>query len=312
MRTLFVLCSIALLFACEQQSKDEESLSLDQAFLVVLGTAQDAGYPQAACQKDCCRRVWENPALRESVSCLAFVDPTTDQAWMFDATPDFKDQLHYLRSDLEATLAGVFLTHAHVGHYTGLMHLGREIMGAQAMPVYAMPKMRDFLSQNGPWSQLVDLQNISLQPIKNDSTQQVSATLKITPLLVPHRDEFSETVGYSIEGPTRKALFIPDINKWEKWNLDINALISAHDYAFLDATFFANGEIPGRDMTEIPHPFVEESLQRFSTLAPEQKTKIHFIHFNHTNPILQANSSASLQVEAAGMHIARTGRKYPM
>lgn len=310
-RLVFILMG---LLACQSAGTKEPKTEVNPQipYLAVLGTAQDAGFPQAACQKDCCRAVWENPALREWVSCLAFVDPSENRAWMFDATPDFKDQLNYLQKNLQSDLAGIFLTHAHIGHYTGLMHLGREVMGAQAMPVYVMPKMEAFLTENGPWSQLVQLENIKLQPQRKDSTQQISTALKVTPLQVPHRDEFSETVGYSVQGPNRKALFIPDIDKWEKWTLDINTLIAEHDLAFLDGTFFANGEIPGRDMAEIPHPFVEESLTRLGALPKEDRAKIYFIHFNHTNPVLQVDSEASKRVEAKGMHIARTGDRFSM
>ena len=70
------------------------------------------------------------------------------------------------------------------------------------------------------------------------------------PFLVPHRDEFSETVGFEIKGENKTAVFIPDIDKWSKWNSDLKELIKRVDYAFLDATFYKNGEIPSRDMSE--------------------------------------------------------------
>ncbi|MEK7254610.1 MAG: MBL fold metallo-hydrolase [Bacteroidota bacterium] len=126
-------------------------------FVLVLGIAQDAGFPQAGCQKDCCRAAWRQPQKRRMVSCLALVDPAAGEAWLFDATPDFPEQLHRLENVLPqkpVRLAGIFLTHAHVGHYSGLMHLGREAMNAKATPVYAMPRMRSFLSQNAPWNLL--------------------------------------------------------------------------------------------------------------------------------------------------------------
>lgn len=313
MHQLFSLLVLCLLLGCTLPEADAPKMELPtEPYLVILGTAQDAGFPQSACQKDCCRAVWENPDLREWVSCIAFVDPGESQAWMFDATPDFKDQLHYLQNNLQSDLAGIFLTHAHMGHYTGLLHLGREAMGAKAMPVYAMPKMKTFLTQNGPWSQLTQLENISIKDLKNDSTQQVAKSLQVTPLQVPHRDEYSETVGYSIQGPNRKVLFIPDIDKWEKWSLDINSLIKDHDLVFLDGTFFANGEIPGRDMSEIPHPFVEESMTKFGALSETDREKVYFIHFNHTNPVLRADSEASQKVREQGMQVARTGDRFEL
>ncbi|KAA3639801.1 MAG: pyrroloquinoline quinone biosynthesis protein PqqB [Bacteroidetes bacterium] len=255
-------------------------------YLVVLGVAQDAGYPQAGCNKDCCRPYWEGLEEERYTSCLAIVDEVSGQAWMFDATPDFKFQMKNLLAP-EIELAGIFLTHAHIGHYTGLMHLGREVMGAPGVPVYAMPKMTDFLENNGPWSQLVALNNIDLHPLSADSAIVLNDNYKVTPFVVPHRDEFSETVGYRIEGPDQSVLFIPDINKWEVWERDIVEEIKNVDLAFLDATFYKNGEIPGRDMSEIPHPFIEESMQKFRDLPEEEKAKVHFIHFNHTNPVLR-------------------------
>lgn len=275
--------------------------------LVVLGIAQDAGFPQAGCEKVCCKAVWDNPESKLMVSSLGLIDHESGQCWLFDATPDFPQQLQDLTK--AGALAGIFLTHAHIGHYTGLMHLGREVMGAKQVPVFAMPRMEGFLQQNGPWSQLVNLGNISIQQMKADSAVLLNGKLNIIPLLVPHRDEFSETVGFLINGPEKQALFIPDIDKWNKWNKNIVEWIKQVDYAFLDGTFYKNGEIPGRDMSEIPHPFIEESMALFMELPTEERSKIHFIHFNHTNPLLQAGSQERLEVENAGFQIAEQGAR---
>jgi pyrroloquinoline quinone biosynthesis protein B len=304
---------LLLLFALAACAEKREVPSLPaEPYLLVLGTAQDAGFPQAACQKACCQPVWRGEKAREWVSCLAYVDPAAGEAWLFDATPDFKEQLHYLQDKLQVELAGIFLTHAHIGHYTGLMHLGREAMGAKGVPVYAMPGMYNFLSQNGPWSQLKTLGNIELIKIKPDSTIRLGNALSVTAMQVPHRDEFSETVGYSIQGPQKKALFIPDIDKWHLWERSIDSVAQVHDWSFLDGSFYANGEIPGRDMSEIPHPFVEESLARWQNLPAGEKSRIHFIHFNHTNPLLYTDSEETKAVLKKGFGIARTGNTFPL
>ncbi len=291
----------------------ENTPPLDSPNITVLGIAQDAGFPQANCHKDCCKAVWNAKVDRQMVSCLALVDPANKKAWLFDATPDFKDQLHLLQQMYPGIeLSGIFLTHAHIGHYTGLMHLGREAMGTKEIAVYAMPLMKNFLESNGPWSQLVQLKNIKLQPLAADSTIQLNDQFKVKPFLVPHRDEYSETVGYHIQGPQKSSLFIPDIDKWQKWDRDISKEIKHVDYAFLDGTFYKNGEIPGRDMSLIPHPFIEESLDLFASLAPADKKKIHFIHFNHTNPILQKNSAAAQNVIKQGFDIAIEKAQKPL
>jgi pyrroloquinoline quinone biosynthesis protein B len=309
MKKLLFLLLLFSVFSCTKPQKPNNPITDNAPYLTVLGIAQDGGFPHARCEKDCCKEVWDKLEKRKMVSCLAVVDPQNQKSWMFDATPDFRDQWHILEHDLETELSGIFLTHAHIGHYTGLIHLGREVVSTNKMPVYAMPKMKEYLETNGPWSQLVSLQNIELQPIQNNTEVLLDNQMKVVPLQVPHRDEYSETVGYQVHGPNKKVLFIPDINKWELWERSIVEEVKKVDYAFLDGSFFKNGEIPGRDMSEIPHPFIEESIRLFSELSPEEKAKIYFIHFNHTNPVLQDNSPARQEIQAAGLNIATEGMR---
>jgi pyrroloquinoline quinone biosynthesis protein B len=236
------------------------------------------------------------------------VDPATKQRWIVDATPDFPDQLRLLDTAAPVErgpgIDGLFLTHGHIGHYTGLIHLGREVMGTQLVPVYAMPRMREFLQDNGPWDQLIRLRNISLRPIEDGVAVQLNERLTITPFLVPHRDEYTETVGYRIDGPNRSVIYISDIDKWDRWDVSIADLISRVSAAYLDATFYAEGEIPGRSMADIPHPFIEESMRLFDALPDTEKAKVRFIHMNHTNPVLNPDSPARRRVEEAGYRVA--------
>ena len=311
MKQPYFVFGLLLFFACNSENSESSSDSLPTTpFIQVMGIAQDAGFPQANCQRYCCRRVWKDPSAREKVSCLAIIDPIDQQGWLLDATPDFKDQLYHLEQALPTTkidLAGILLTHAHMGHYTGLMHLGREAMGAKEVPVYAMSRLKGYLESNGPWSQLVELKNIQLKALKQDSIIVLNERIRVTPIEVPHRDEFSETVGFIVATSTKKALFIPDIDKWNLWERDILALLKEVDVAYLDGTFYQNGEILGRDMSQIPHPFIEESLQLFETLSAEDKAKVQFIHFNHTNPVLQPDSKAKREVLQKGYGLAQEG-----
>ncbi|MCB0737704.1 MAG: pyrroloquinoline quinone biosynthesis protein PqqB [Bacteroidetes bacterium] len=281
-------------------------------YILVLGIAQDAGYPQMGCKKQCCNAVWKGEQSQRFATSLALIDPTTNENWLFEATPDIKFQLQHLNrfSPEMKNLKGVFLTHAHIGHYTGLIHFGKEVMGAKNLPVYAMPRMADFLAQNGPWSQLVSEQNISIKPLQSDKMVALNSNCSVTPILVPHRDEYSETVGFKIAFGEKKALFIPDIDKWSKWNRDFAQEIQKVDYAFIDATFFGDGELPGRDMSQIPHPFVEESMALLKNLSSEERAKVHFIHLNHTNPLLNEKSPEYKKVLAAGFKVALEGGVY--
>ena len=278
-------------------------------YIYILGVAQDAGFPQAGCYKPHCMPGWNDSERKITATSLGLIDPSSKKKYIFEATPDFPEQLFLLEQEAPSDdfiLNGIFITHAHIGHYTGLMYLGREAMGAHGLPIYVMPKMEQYLRENGPWSQLIALNNISLMPLRNDRSEVLN-NLKVTPFLVPHRDEFSETVGYSIQGPKKTALFIPDINKWSQWKENILERIQLVDYALIDATFYDNNELPGRDMSTIPHPFVVETMATLSLLPREQREKVWFIHMNHTNPLLNLNSDQAKGVRAQGFNIASTG-----
>ena len=284
--------------------------------LIVLGNVQDAGSPHIACIKECCRELFQNPDDTRKVVSLGVIDPENNRKYLFDATPDMPEQLkilkNYLPKNTNETADGIFLTHAHIGHYTGLMYLGTEAMGASDVNVFAMPVMDSYLRSNGPWSQLVGNQNISLQSLNNKQEISLTSNLSVIPFLVPHRDEYSETVGYKIVGPNKTALFIPDIDKWYKWETNIADEIKHVDYAFLDAGFFSEEEIDNRDISEIPHPTVQESMELFTDLPLEEKNKVWFIHMNHTNPMLNPESEESRLVISNGYHIARFKDIFPL
>ena len=287
------------------------SLFGDRPYVVVLGIAQDGGAPHAGCEKSCCLDLWES-GKKEKVSSIGIVNPLTKQSWLFDATPDFPSQYRILTENHNTELVGIFLTHAHMGHYTGLLHLGREVMGKKNVPVYVMSRMKRFLETNGPWNQLVTLKNINLKLIENNKDIKIGEQLFIEPFLVPHRDEYSETVGYRIIGKEKSLAFIPDIDKWEKWHGSIFQLVLNTDILLLDGTFYSQNEIPHRNMAEIPHPFIIESMETLSELNSENRSKVHFIHFNHSNPAIKDNSPAYHTIKSKRFNLAREGDKFKL
>ena len=280
--------------------------------LVILGIAQDGGSPQIGCDKSCCKILWEKKIF-ESVTSVGLIDNVENRFFLIDASPDITKQYQMLKSlSLNGSLGGIVLTHAHIGHYSGLLFFGKESLGARKINVYSMPKMSFFLKNNGPWSQLIQEKNIIINQLKNNSIQTLSKYISIKPILVPHRDEFSETVGYLIKGDLKSALFLPDIDKWEKWDKKIEDFIKNVDYAFIDGTFYNGKEIPQRNMNEIPHPFVIETLERLKNLKKKHKKKVYFIHLNHTNPLLKPNSEITKEIIKRGYNIARTGMKFDL
>lgn len=311
----YLLLFAVFVISCSKKEKKEVlniSAPKSGVSLYILGTAQDGGSPHIGCKKECCSLLFKSPDHKRKVVSLGVVDHENSKSFLFEATPDMPSQLKLLK-ELSAkdneTPDGIFLTHAHMGHYTGLMYLGKEAMGAKAVFVYAMPKMKTFLENNGPWNQLVALKNIVVQEIENEKRVQLTSNLSVIPFTVPHRDEYSETVGFKIIGGNKSALFIPDIDKWSKWEKSIIEEIRKVDFAFLDATFYDGKEINNRDISEIPHPFVIESTKLFKGLSDTEKAKIHFIHFNHTNPLLNGNSDEFKKIVKQGFNIAEFNKK---
>jgi pyrroloquinoline quinone biosynthesis protein B len=260
-------------------------------YVHVLGIAQDGGYPQAGCVRADCISAWKHP---KHVASLAIVDPQSGQQWIIDATPDFAAQLAMLP---RPRVDGILLTHAHIGHYLGLAQLGREVMGAKNVTVYAMPRMSEFLQKNGPWEQLVRLGNIRIEPMEREIV--LNERIRVTALRVPHRDEYSETVGFIVRGSNRAILWLPDIDKWEKWETPLESVLETVDLAYLDGTFYTADELPGRNMSEIPHPFIIETMKRLRDSPLRQR--VRFIHLNQSNPLLRE--------KRPGIVIAREGEQ---
>ncbi|MDC0928975.1 MBL fold metallo-hydrolase [Flavobacteriaceae bacterium] len=279
-------------------------------YIYILGNTQDAGLPHIGCQHKFCQ---DNFDIHEEyfVTSIAVVNSDLRKYILFEATPDITYQLNYLKNNnfQEFLLPeSLYISHAHIGHYTGLMYFGREALGSKNLLVKVLPKMSKFLQTNGPWSQLVAINNIQIQDTSFGISNKELTNISVTPIQVPHRDEYSETAGYIIQGKNKKALFIPDIDKWEKWDKDLIQLVEEFDYLLLDATFYDSKEI-NRDISEIPHPLVTETIDLLSRLNIKDRNKVYFIHMNHTNMMLDPDSELSKLVTSKGFNIARLGQK---
>ena len=305
-----ILLLSLLLIGCNKSQKTERKSN--DISLKVLGTIQDGGIPHMGCNKQCCKNYFLDQTKRVGVSSIGITNLKYDTNYLIDATPDVNFQLQSLigSSNPSEKLNGIFLTHAHMGHYAGLLNFGRESLNSVNIPLYVMPKFHDFILNNGPWDQLVNLKNVNLFKIKANKELILNDNLSITPIQVPHRDEYSETVGFIIRGKSKKALYVPDIDKWNKWSISIVEMIEKVDYAFLDGTFYDSNEINNRDISEIPHPFIIESLNLFGKLSKTEKEKIYFIHLNHTNPVLNKESKEYENVVSKGFNIAEIDMEF--
>ena len=271
---------------------------------VVLGIAQDGGVPHAGCRQTLCVEARRDPRRRHSVAALGLIDPIAGKRFLIDATPDFALQIEALGGLPD----GILLTHAHIGHYLGLAQLGREVLGAKNVPVYCTPSMASFLRTNRPWSRLVALENIAIREIQPGVELALTPDLHVTAYRVPHRDEDSDTVAFLVRGPDRKVLWLPDIDKWEKWDRKLADFLADPTLtAFVDGTFFSTDELPGRSIAEVPHPLVPETM---ALVAPgsSQARRVVFVHLNHTNRLLW-DAATLREIEEKGFSVAREGQR---
>ncbi|MEP6993514.1 MAG: MBL fold metallo-hydrolase [Acidobacteriota bacterium] len=273
---------------------------------VVLGIAQDGGVPHPGCHQALCVQARRDPLKRRAVASLGLVDPESGKRFLIDATPDFREQIERLGGLPD----GILLTHAHIGHYLGLAQLGREVLGAKGIPVYCTPSMARFLRENRPWSRLVALENIAIHEIEPGTELALTANLGVTAIRVPHRDEDSDTVAFIVRGPHRKLLWLPDIDKWEKWDRALEDFLQDPTLvACVDGTFFSADEIPGRSIAEIPHPLVPETIARIA--GRDLAGRLFFVHLNHTNRLLW-DASARRRIAEKGWGVAKEGQRIPL
>jgi len=272
---------------------------------IVLGTAQDGGIPQIGCDCRRCDAARRHETKRRWVTSLAVIDRSVGSWWLVDATPDIERQVGWMTtSEPSVSLAGILLTHAHIGHYLGLAFLGREAWNVHDVPVVCTGRMAVFLENHQPWRQLIERSNIRPVRVIPNTAFRLSSRLEATPIAVPHRDELSDTVAWSFAGPTKRLVYCPDIDRWDGAILEA---VDDADVALLDGTFDSAGELPERDRSSIPHPCVEDSARTFANA----RTQIVFTHLNHSNPLVD-DVARIRRLQAQGFAVARRGDRWPL
>ena len=287
----------------------------DDPYALVLGVAQDGGMPQTGCYAPRCDRARQRERPRYGSS-LAIVERAAQRYYLVDASPDLRHQMDLIeepafraRSDARRPFDGIFLTHAHIGHYLGLAQLGREGLGMAPTTCYCTPEMAGYLSSNGPWSLMVDEGRLDLRPVEFDQWYEISENLSARATSVPHRPEFSDTVAWTFQGPDRSLLYVPDIDRWEAWDRDVVDVVRGVDVALLDASFYGPTEVPGRNIEDIPHPLVPHSMDLLED-AVRDGNEVVFIHLNNTNPAIDESSPEAREIARRGFSVAYEGQRF--
>jgi pyrroloquinoline quinone biosynthesis protein B len=285
--------------------------------VIVLGIAQDGGMPQTGCDCVHCAAARKHPALARHVASLAIHVPKTGHVYLVDATPDLPAQIeaihafhHHPEGKTDrAPVDGVLLTHAHIGHYLGLAHFGFESLNTKGIPTWASPRMAAYLRANGPWSQLVRLENVALREFQPGRPFELEEGITVKPIQVPHRDEYSDTMAFVIRGPSRTLLYVPDTDAWTAWPRPLTDVLRDEkvDVALLDGTFYSPDELPDRDVTRIKHPLVTRTMDLLEPLVKAGKLRVAFIHLNHSNPLFEKDGAARRAVAARGFRVAEEG-----
>jgi pyrroloquinoline quinone biosynthesis protein B len=290
--------------------------------VVVLGIAQDGGMPQTGCDCSHCAAARRDPALARHVASLAIQIPKTDHIYLVDATPDLPAQIeaihtfhHHPQGKTDrAPVDGILLTHAHIGHYLGLAHLGFESLNTKGIPAWASPRMAAYLKANGPWSQLVRLENIALREFQPGRPFELEAGITVKPLQVPHRDEYSDTMAFLIRGPKKTLLYVPDTDSWKTWPKPLTDVLRDEkvDVALLDGTFYSPEELPDRDVTRIKHPLITQTMDLLEPLVKAGKVRVCFTHFNHSNPAFEKDGPARRAIESRGFRVLGEGEEFEL
>lgn len=278
---------------------------MNDILIKVLGTAQDGGYPQPNCDCKNCIRALNNKDLVRHPASLGILDIENKQSYLIDPTFRLFEQLNMLNKTADENdfpkghLNGIFITHAHMGHYPGLLFFGKEVINSYKLNVYTSKVFNEFLNKNQPWKLLIDNKNINIKSFEFEHEIGLSDNLKIVPIDIPHRQELSDTAGFIIKGRKKSAFYLPDIDSWNTFIDKFNEISNEVDYLFLDGTFYSKNElmkIRERNIEDVPHPTIKETLNKLENgILKQNSSKIFFTHFNHTNKILDTTFKNDLK-----------------
>lgn len=284
--------------------------------VTILGTAQDGGIPQAGCSCRRCLDAHRDLKLRKYPVSLGIlgVDGTKH---IIEITKNLSEQLVIWTPDKNELFIPetVSITHLHLGHVEGIGQLGKPVMGLREVEVYLSPKNKDVFDNRSDIVLMEDEGNIRTHS-KNfnhpfEPKDGCGFSLEFIP--IPHRSELGDNAAIIIKAEGKSILFMPDQDSWGE-TLDYHSKENIRDFlkmfdideALIDGTFWSMDELPRRDISKIPHPTIQETIQLLGSKR-EGDPEISFLHLNHSNPVNDLGSEQRKVVEENGWKISEIG-----
>ncbi len=286
--------------------------------VTILGTAQDGGVPQPGCMLPCCRT--ENGEARRVRHPVALgLTDATGTRHLFEASRALagQDELWGKADGRDLTsLRSLWLTHGHLGHIDGLGLFGCEAMAMKDIELFCSQSMLELLKNSPTLNRLLTDNN--LIPTTFDSGETIQTIgFSVETLLVPHRDDHTDTHAFIIGGDDSSLLFLPDHDSWGE-TLQLHSCDNPRqwfsrlgvDVVLIDGTFWSEQEVGGR-AASIGHPPVSQTIELLGERR-EGDPRVIFIHLNHSNPLHDKNSEEYAALVKLGWEIAEQGTTFTL
>lgn len=287
--------------------------------VIVLGSAQDGGFPQWDCNCVNCQlsrsgelrfRLRSSLALEDDLGNIIILDASPDLKHQVDVIGSSRQRIGRICSDRVSPIDAILITHAHWGHVMGLLEFSA---GASfEVPVYCSPSVSSIIYASPVFRSLIDGDFIRIMEFKDNIPLEIvnyrgqKTYFKLEAFKVPHREDFTDTYGFKIFHKSSSITYIPDIKVLDE---EIIRKIDDTDFLFFEGTFYWDDELwrvskIKRTSKELGHIPIVESLLILRELEIDMK---YYIHLNHTNPVLRSGSDERRSVEDAGIKIVDDG-----
>lgn len=264
----------------------------------VLGNTQDGGVPHLECSCDLCSKARENPEEAKHNASIMVKDSDEEDSfrYLIDATPDVRYQI------TGEYLDGVFISHGHLGHITGLLQFGEEGCNKTDLPLYVSDKTENYIRKNDPFRLLIDKGNVEIMNFNDEDEVDIRGGC-IEAFEAKHNRVNTDTLSFMIHGEEKTLFYIADIHEWTEKTLN---LMQKADIAIVDGTFWNEEEIERYE--EVPHPVMKETMH----LAEGWDTDIYFTHLNHTNPALREDTDERQEIQERGFGVVEEGMEFEL